>query len=296
MIDLDVLLLESQTFRVITVEPLGDHEQFGYTEFNDLTARFPHTDELPPEVEFLEGLDANPLSTIETMDETIAISRYHTMVSEQLDPGLAVVVQILLLDQLQVAAQQFLDGRSLRLERGRAIEHIHHIGADLARIRLIRWPGWLQQRNDSVRQAVAPPVVDEFDLVDGSHHMLVCVYTVDDLIRDDVSRGGVWAVETLREAKYPSISPRRYPLLTVSFEHHLVDQAELVIEVFTDVPMHAEKGIAAHLDTHCLTAHCHGPQHGHHVRTAQTQCQKVWSDYHFILSIHTSVALLMSIR
>src|SRR5206468_8315436 len=126
MIDLDVLLLESQTFRVSAVEPLGYHEQLGYTEFNDLTARFPHTDEQPLEVEFLESLDANPLSTIETGDETIAISRDHTVVSEQLDPGLAVVIQILLLDQLQVAAQQFLDGGSLRLERGRAIEHIHH--------------------------------------------------------------------------------------------------------------------------------------------------------------------------
>ena len=107
----------------------------------------------------------------------------------------------MLLDQLQVAAQQFLDGRSLRLERGRAIEHLHHRGADLSRIRSIWWRGRLQQRNDSVRQAVAPPVVDEFDVVDGSHDMLVCVETVDDLIRNDVSSGGVRAVETLREAK-----------------------------------------------------------------------------------------------
>src|SRR2546421_10120066 len=116
--------------------------------------------------------------------------------------------------------------------------------------------------------------------------MLVCVVAVDDLIGDDASSGGVWAVETLREAKYPSIPPARHPLLTVAFEHHLVDQAELVIEVFTDVPMHAEKRITAHLDTHRPTAHCHGPQHGHHVRPAQTQCQEVWSDYHFIHGIH----------
>src|SRR5205823_3868968 len=50
--------------------------------------------------------------------------------------------------------------------------------------------------------------------------------------------------------------------------------------------MHAEKGIAAHLDTHRLTAHGHSPQHGHHIRTAQAQCQEVWSDYRFIHSIH----------
>ncbi|MFL5661477.1 MAG: hypothetical protein ACJ8BW_09000, partial [Ktedonobacteraceae bacterium] len=101
--------------------------------------------------------------------------------SEQPDPGLAVVVQILLLDQLQVAAQQFLDGGSLRLERGRAIEHIHHRGADLFRIRSIRLRWRLQQRNNAVRQAFAPPVVDEFDVVDSSHDMLVCVVAVDDL-------------------------------------------------------------------------------------------------------------------
>src|SRR6059058_5800373 len=110
MIDLDVLLLESQTFRVCTVEPLGYHEQLGYTEVNDLTARYPHTDELPLEVEFLESLDANPLSTIGTVNETIVVTRDHTVASEKPDPGLAVVVQVLLLDQLQVAAQQFLDG------------------------------------------------------------------------------------------------------------------------------------------------------------------------------------------
>src|ERR1700694_5505558 len=132
MIDLDVVLLEAQTFRVSTVEPLGDHEQLGHTQVNDLTAWYPHTDELPLEVEFLESLDANPLSTIGTGDETLVLRRDHTVVSEQPNSGLAIVVQVLLLDQLQVAAQQFLDGRSLRLERGRAIEHLHHGGADLS--------------------------------------------------------------------------------------------------------------------------------------------------------------------
>src|SRR5207237_9516878 len=110
VIDLDVLLLESQTFRVSTVEPLGYHEQLGYTEFNDLTARFPHTDELPLKIEFLEGLDANALSPIETGNEPIAINRDHTVVSEQLDPGLAVGLPILLLDHLHVAARSVLDG------------------------------------------------------------------------------------------------------------------------------------------------------------------------------------------
>src|SRR5204863_5514134 len=109
------------------------------------------------------------------------------------------------------------DGRSLRLERGRAIEHIEHSGADLSRIRSIRWRGRIQQCNDSVRQAVAPAVVDEFDVVDGSHDMLVCVVAVDDLIGDDVSSGGLSAVETLREAKEPSISPTRHLRLAVSF-------------------------------------------------------------------------------
>src|SRR5258708_36216797 len=100
MIGLDVLLLESQTFRVSTLKTLGYHEQLGYTEFNDLTVRFPHTDELPLEVEFLESLDANPLSTIETVDETIALSRDHTEVSEQLDSRPGVGHPSLLLDQL----------------------------------------------------------------------------------------------------------------------------------------------------------------------------------------------------
>ena len=131
------------------------------------------------------------------MDETIALSRNHTVVREQPNPGFAVVVQILLLDQLQVAAQQFLDGRSLCLERGRAIEHLHHRGADLSRIKSIRWSGRLQHCNDSVRQAISPPVVDEFDVVDGSHDMLVYIVAVDDLISDDVSGDGLLAVETL---------------------------------------------------------------------------------------------------
>src|SRR5437763_16652831 len=39
MIDLDVVLLESQTFRVSTVEPLAYHEQFGHTQVNHLAAR-----------------------------------------------------------------------------------------------------------------------------------------------------------------------------------------------------------------------------------------------------------------
>ncbi len=151
------------------------------------------------------------------MDETLAIGRYHTVVSEQPHPGLAIVVQVLLLDQLQVAAQQFLDGGSLRLERGGAIEHLHHSGADLSRIRSIWWRGRLQHGNDAVGQAVAPPVVDEFDVMDGSHDMLVCVEAVDDLIRDDVAGDGLWAVETLREAKYASISPTGQPRLSVSF-------------------------------------------------------------------------------
>src|SRR5205823_12894049 len=137
--------------------------------------------------------------------------------SEQPDPGFEIVVQIQLLDQLRGGAQQVLDGRSLRLERGRAIEHIHHRVADLSRMRLIRWRGRLQQRNDPVGEAVAPPVVDEFDVLDGSHNMLVGVEAVDDLIRDDVSRDGLWAVETLCEAKYPSISPARKSCLAVSF-------------------------------------------------------------------------------
>src|SRR5438552_14706787 len=99
MIDLDVVLLEAQAFRVSTAEPLGDHEQLGHTQVNDLTARDPHTDEQPLEVEFLESLDANPLSTIGTVDEPIALSRDHTVVSEQPDPWFAVVVQVLLPDQ-----------------------------------------------------------------------------------------------------------------------------------------------------------------------------------------------------
>ena len=54
-------------------------------------------------------------------------------------------------------------------------------------------------------------------------------------------------------------APTRDTLLTVAFEHRLVDQAELVIEVFTDVPMHAQKWIAAHLDPHHLAAQSYGP-------------------------------------
>src|SRR2546430_1183981 len=102
MIDLDIMLLESQAFCIITAKPLGDHEQFGHTKVNDLAAWYPHTHELSLEVELLESLDANPLSTIRTVDETIAISRDHTVVSEQSDPGLVVVVQVLLFDQFQV--------------------------------------------------------------------------------------------------------------------------------------------------------------------------------------------------
>src|SRR5579863_3365558 len=126
MIDLDIVLLESQTFRVSTAEALSDHKQLRYPQVNDLAARYPHADELTLEVELLEGLDANALAPIGAGDESLALTWNHAVVSVQPHPGLAVGFPIISFDQFQVAAQQFLDGGSLRLERGRAIKHLHH--------------------------------------------------------------------------------------------------------------------------------------------------------------------------
>ena len=91
-------LLEAQAFCVRAVEALGNHEEFWDTKFNNLATRFPHSHELPFEVELLEGLDANSHAAILTTQEPVVLCRNHTMMSEQLNPGRAVGLPILLLD------------------------------------------------------------------------------------------------------------------------------------------------------------------------------------------------------
>jgi hypothetical protein len=100
MIDDDVALLEAQPFRVSAVEPLGDDEQLGYTQIDDLAIRFPCSDELPLEVKFLERLDPDALSAVWAVDETVAIVGHDSMVGEQLDARGSACLPILLLDQL----------------------------------------------------------------------------------------------------------------------------------------------------------------------------------------------------
>src|SRR5690242_10663667 len=67
MVDLNVLLLESQASRVAAVEALGYHEQLGHAQVNDFTVWHTDADELTLEVEFLQGLDANPFPAIGTV-------------------------------------------------------------------------------------------------------------------------------------------------------------------------------------------------------------------------------------
>ncbi len=82
MIDPNIVLLEAQAFRIATAESLGYHEQFGYAQVNDLATWFPHTDELSLEIEFLERLDANALSTIRKVDETLTLRWNDTVVRD----------------------------------------------------------------------------------------------------------------------------------------------------------------------------------------------------------------------
>jgi hypothetical protein len=53
----------------------------------------------------------------------------------------------------------------------------------------------LQQRDDAVRNAVAPAIVDEFDVVNRADDVLVRIETVDDLVGNDVARNRVAILE-----------------------------------------------------------------------------------------------------
>ncbi len=137
MIDLDIVLLESQAFRVAAVKALGDHKQLWDAEINDLTVRDAHADKLPFEVEFLQGLNANAQAAIGLADESIALGWNDAVMRVEADAGLEVLLQVELLHQLKVAAQQFLDGSGLGLEGGWAIKHLYYTTADFCRIRPI---------------------------------------------------------------------------------------------------------------------------------------------------------------
>ena len=56
---------------------------------------------------------------------------------------------------------------------------------------------------------------------------------------------------------------------------HAIDESELMIEVHTDVPVHTEEWIAAHLDADGAAAERDGPQHRHHVGAAESEREKI---------------------
>ncbi|MGA5817779.1 hypothetical protein ACPC54_07970 [Kitasatospora sp. NPDC094028] len=106
-------------------------------------------------------------------------------------------------------------------------------------------------------------------MVDAAGDVLVLVEAVDDLVRDDVPGTGVRAAEALGEAEEAAVGAAWHAVLAVALQHQLVDQAELVVEVLADVPVHAEERVTAHLDAHRASAHGNAPQHRHHVGAAE---------------------------
>ena len=116
-------------------------------------------------------------------------------------------IEVLLLDLLEIAAQQLLDRRGLRLEGRRAIEHVDDVRADLRRIGLIGRRGRVEQVMTRFGHAVAPAVVDELDVVDRSDDVLLA--SKPSMI-SSATMSPAWSpcCRSIPRAKDLSVSPR----------------------------------------------------------------------------------------
>jgi hypothetical protein len=49
-----------------------------------------------------------------------------------------------------------------------------------------------------------------------------------------------------------------------------------VVQFLSDTPANPKERIASHLDSDSPIAHSHRPNHRHHARPTQAECQEVW--------------------
>jgi hypothetical protein len=141
-------------------------------------------------------LDTNLHAAVLMTDETIVFAGHDAMAREQADPRLLhAALKVHRLDALEITAQQNQHRHRAGLEGRGAVEHRDHVGANLSGFGFLRRIWRLQQRDDAVRNAVAPAIVDEFDVVNRADDVLVRIETVDDLVGNDVARNRVAILE-----------------------------------------------------------------------------------------------------
>ncbi|GAA3220640.1 hypothetical protein GCM10020216_031620 [Nonomuraea helvata] len=101
------------------------------------------------------------------------------------------------------------------------------------------------------------------------------VVLVYDLVRRDVAGERVRAVEAFCEAEDGPVLVVRHARFSVPVHHHAIDEAQLVEEIYSEVPVNAEEGISSHIDAYRTPSHGDRPKHRHHVRAAQTECHEI---------------------
>src|SRR5581483_7420838 len=89
VVDLDVVLLETEPLRVARVRTLRDHDQLRHAEVDHLRVRLADADELALEVEFLQRLDADVQASVGLALEAAVLVRGDAVVGEELHAPLA---------------------------------------------------------------------------------------------------------------------------------------------------------------------------------------------------------------
>jgi hypothetical protein len=113
--------------------------------------------------------------------------------------------------------------------------------------------------------AILPAVVDVLNVMDFADHVEFLLVSLDDSSGYDVPRFGHGMVEQICQTEQCSIQSFRQVIQSVAIQHHLVDKAQLMVHVFTNVPVHSQKWVAAKFNTDGTAAHSYSPQHRQHV-------------------------------
>ncbi|KAK8071281.1 hypothetical protein PG997_011484 [Apiospora hydei] len=107
---------------------------------------------------------------------------------------------------------------------------------------------WFRDRDGSLGNTIFPPVIDELNVQDATGEMVLGVQAIDDGVRNDISRLRGHVIEGVCQTEQRTVKLLGQACLAVAREHHLVDQAQLVVEIDADVPVDAEERVSAYLN------------------------------------------------
>ncbi|KAK7917436.1 hypothetical protein PG985_011044 [Apiospora marii] len=224
-----IVLSEPEPLGILAVDASGNAEELRDSDVDRFAAWRADAVDFVVEPDDLKYLFNAHLSSAARRSGEAAVILDDAVFGEQAYPWRLARLHVDLFQLLQIASEKELDRVCRSLPCRGAVQNGLHICPNQGRVWAFRNRGRLRDRNGSPGFTILPAVVDELDVQDAAGEVVLVVQAVDDGVRNDVPRLGGNVVERVRQTEERAIHLLGQVRLAVALEHHLVDEAQLMV-------------------------------------------------------------------